>query len=67
MEVEIRDDNLEEGLRIFKRKVSNDGVLKELKLRESFESKPQRIKRKAMAAARRMKKAEMKMQRRGNR
>jgi small subunit ribosomal protein S21 len=63
MEVLIRNDNLDEGLRILKRMVANDGILKELRLKQCFESKPERRKRKALAASRKRKQREKRLER----
>jgi len=58
MEVVIRDDNLEEGLRILKRKVRNDGILRELKQRQCFESRKEKRKRKDALALKRRRQRE---------
>ena len=37
MKVEVRGNNVEQALKVFKRKIMKSGILKEMRLREAFE------------------------------
>jgi ribosomal protein S21 len=56
MEVVVHDGDLDQALRQLKKLVSRSGILKELKLRASFESRGERRKRKGAASRRRLNK-----------
>ena len=49
--VEVRNDDVNKALRIFKKKVQEDGILQEYKERQQF-TKPSEKRRKAKAAGR---------------
>jgi small subunit ribosomal protein S21 len=57
MQVVVYND-FEGALKTFSKQFKNSGLLKELKLKESFESKSERRKRKDREAVRRMRKRE---------
>jgi len=52
LSVRVDGDNIEKALRIFKKKVMNDGILKELKKKQFYE-KPSEKRRRRKAEARR--------------
>ena len=52
LSVRVDRDNIEKALRIFKKKVMNDGILKDLK-KSQFYEKPSEKKRREKAEARR--------------
>lgn len=54
--VYVRNDNVEQALRKFKKKIQDSGLLQELRDRESYEKPTTRKKRKASAAKNRWKK-----------
>ncbi len=56
LEVKVQDD-LEKAIRVLKRKIARNGILKELKKRRFYEKPSERRKRKRMEAAKRRKKA----------
>ena len=37
MKVEVRGNNVEQALKVFKRKIMKSGILQEMRLREAFE------------------------------
>lgn len=47
IEIEVRRGNLEQAMRVLKRKVQKEGIVKELKMRQYFE-KPSEKKRRKM-------------------
>lgn len=50
MEVHVRDNNIEQALRILKKKMQREGVFREMKLRRHYE-KPSEKKAREMAEA----------------
>ena len=56
MTVEVRDGNIEAAIRKFRR--DSIPIIKELRLKQSFESRPEERKRKSIAARRRKRKSE---------
>ncbi len=52
LSVRVDRDNIEKALRVFKKKVMNDGILKDLK-KSQFYEKPSEKKRRKKAEARR--------------
>lgn len=54
--VYVRNDNVEQALRKFKKKIQDSGLLQELRDRESYEKPTTKKKRKASAAKNRWKK-----------
>ncbi len=66
MQVLVRDNNVDQALRILKKKLQREGVFREMRLREAFE-KPsiKKAREKAEAVGRRRKLARKQMQREG--
>lgn len=60
MEVEVRHGNIEDAIKLFKRQMTKDGILKELKFRRSYEKPSVKKKRKQLEARRRRLKEERK-------
>ena len=54
--VYVRNDNVEQALRKFKKKIQDSGLLQELRDREAYEKPTTKKKRKASAAKNRWKK-----------
>ena len=55
--VVVRNNDIDKALKIFKKKVLSEGLMKELKARQSYEKPSERRKRKLAEAKRREKKA----------
>ncbi|UXS45891.1 30S ribosomal protein S21 [Agrobacterium tumefaciens] len=66
MQVLVRDNNVDQALRILKKKLQREGIFREMRLREAFE-KPsiKRTREKAEAVSRQRKLARKQMQREG--
>ncbi|MBC8129648.1 MAG: 30S ribosomal protein S21 [Rhizobiaceae bacterium] len=66
MRVEVRDNNVDQALRVLKKKMQREGVFREMKAR-SFYEKPseKRVREKAAAVSRARKNAKKQMQREG--
>lgn len=66
MQVLVRDNNVDQALRILKKKMQREGIFREMRLREAFE-KPsvKRARGKAEAVSRQRKNARKKLQREG--
>ena len=64
MQVQVRDNNVDQALRVLKRKLQREGVFREMKLKQHFE-KPsvKRAREKAEAVRRARKLARKKVQR----
>jgi small subunit ribosomal protein S21 len=60
MKVEVRNGNVEQAIRIFKKKVQQDGLLNELKEREYHQSRGEKRRHARAAGIRRFKKEEKK-------
>ncbi|MDP7159319.1 MAG: 30S ribosomal protein S21 [Candidatus Pacebacteria bacterium] len=60
MRVEVRNDNVEQALRIFKKKVLQEGILNELKEREYFRTKGEKRRQSKAAGIRRFKREQQK-------
>ena len=58
LEVTIDGDNVERAIRILKRKIAEEGILRELKKRRYYEKPSERKKRKGREAVRRKRKSE---------
>ena len=54
MAVTVRENDIEKALKIFKRQIQRQGLLKELKQRSFYEKPSEKRKRKLKAAKRRM-------------
>jgi small subunit ribosomal protein S21 len=66
MRVEVRDNNIEQALRVLKKKMQREGVFREMKARSFFEKPSEKRVREEAAAVSRSKKAIRKqMQREG--
>ena len=57
LSVVVRNDDMEKALKVFKKKILTDGLMKELKARQAYEKPSERRKRKLAEANRREKKA----------
>lgn len=66
MQVLVRDNNVDQALRILKKELQREGVFREMRMREAFE-KPsvKRAREKAEAVSRQRKNARKQMQREG--
>ncbi len=58
MQVEVRGGNLERALKIMKRKLQEDGMFRELQLRQAYEKPSEKRKREKRAAKVRQAKAD---------
>jgi small subunit ribosomal protein S21 len=66
VQVLVRDNNVEQALRVLKKKMQREGVFKEMKQRRSFEKPSEkRVREKAEAVRRARKLARKKAQREG--
>ena len=66
MQVLVRDNNVDQALRVLKKKMQREGVFREMKLRGRYEKPSEkRIREKAEAIRRARKLARKKMQREG--
>ncbi len=54
--VQVRDNNVDQALRVLKKKLQREGVFREMKLRRSFEKPSARKKRERAEAVRRHRK-----------
>ena len=60
MEVEVRNNNVDQAMRILKKKLQLDGLFNELREREHYVSKSEKRRQAKAAAIRRQKKEDMK-------
>ncbi len=58
MEVEVRNNDLEGALKILRNKISKDGILKEVRVKEFHMTRAARRRKKDQLAARKKKRAE---------
>lgn len=58
--VNVRDNNLEQALRVLKKKMQREGIFREMKLRRDYEKPSQKRKREKAEAVRRWRKLERK-------
>jgi small subunit ribosomal protein S21 len=66
VQVLIRENNVEQGLRLLKKKLQREGLFREMKLRRNFEKPSERRKREKSEAIRRLRKVQRKrMEREG--
>lgn len=56
MEVLVRDNNVDQALRVLKKKLQREGVFREMKLRRAFEKPCDRRKREGAESLRRVRK-----------
>lgn len=60
MEVIVRDNNVEQAMRVLKKKLQREGVFREMKLRRHYEKPSQRKAREKSEAVRRLRKLQRK-------
>ncbi len=60
MEVTVRDNNIDQALRVLKKKLQREGVYREMKMRRFYEKPSEKRARDAAAAIRRARKMERK-------
>ena len=66
MQVSVRDNNVDQALRVLKKKLQREGVLREMKLKEHFEKPSEkRLREKGEAIRRARKLARKKLDREG--
>lgn len=58
--VNVRDNNVEQALRILKKKMQREGIFREMKMRKEFEKPSEKRKREKSEAQRRWRKLERK-------
>ena len=60
MQVSVRDNNVDQALKVLKKKMQREGVFREMKLRRSYEKPSERRAREKAEAVRRTRKLERK-------
>ncbi len=60
MQVSVRDNNVDQALRVLKKKLQREGVYREMKMRRFFEKPSEKKARENAAAVRRTRKLERK-------
>ena len=63
IEIEVRRGNLEQAMRVLKRKVQKEGIVKELKLRQYYEKPSEKKRRKKKENIANVKKLQKKLAR----
>ena len=63
IEIEVRKGNLEQAMRVLKRKVQKEGIVKELKMRQYFEKPSEKKRRKKKENIANVKKLQKKLAR----
>ena len=58
MQVSVRDNNVDQALKVLKKKMQREGVFREMKLRRSYEKPSERRARERAEAVRRSRKLE---------
>lgn len=58
--VTVRDNNVDQALRVLKKKMQREGIFREMKLRRDFEKPSEKKKREKSEAVRRWRKVERK-------
>jgi len=58
--VQVRDNNVDQALKVLKKKMQREGIFREMKLRRDFEKPSQKKKREKAEAVRRWRKLERK-------
>ena len=58
--VTVRDNNVDQALRVLKKKMQREGIFREMKLRRDYEKPSEKKKREKSEAARRWRKLERK-------
>ena len=64
MEVSVRDNNVEQAIRVLKKKMQRGGLFREMKIRRHFEKPSERRKREREESVRRFHRARRKRQQR---
>lgn len=66
MQVLVRDNNIEQAMRVLKKKLQREGVFREMKARRAYEKPSERrVRERAQAIARQRKATRKKLQREG--
>ena len=60
MQVTVRDNNVDQALKVLKKKMQREGIFREMKLRRSYEKPSERKAREKAEASRRARKLERK-------
>ncbi|MGE0108313.1 MAG: 30S ribosomal protein S21 [Bdellovibrionales bacterium] len=60
MQVSVRDNNVDQALRVLKKKLQREGVFREMKLRRNYEKPSEKRAREQAEAVRRARKVERK-------
>jgi small subunit ribosomal protein S21 len=60
VQVSVRDNNVEQAIRVLKKKLQREGVFREMKLRKHYEKPSERKARERSEAIRRLRKVERK-------
>ena len=60
MEVSVRDNNIEQAIRVLKKKMQREGVFREVKLRNSYEKPSEKKAREKAESVRRWRKLQRK-------
>jgi small subunit ribosomal protein S21 len=53
VQIVVRDNNVEQALRVMKKKLQKEGIFREMKLRKNYEKPSEKKKRRAAEAVRR--------------
>lgn len=61
MQVLVRDNNIDQALRVLKRKLQREGLMREMKRRRAYEKPSERRVREKASAVRRARKAALKL------
>lgn len=62
VQVNVRDNNVDQALRALKKKMQREGIFREMKLRRDYEKPSEKRKRESAEAVRRARKLERKRQ-----
>ena len=66
MQVHVRDNNIDQALRVLKKRMQREGIFREMKARRTYEKPSEKRVRKAAEAVRRRRKLERKKALRDN-
>lgn len=67
IEIIVKDNDVEQALKVLKRKIARDGLLKQLKTKRNYEKPSEKRKRKERESLRRIRKAMARRNKRANR
>ncbi|MBW2091753.1 MAG: 30S ribosomal protein S21 [Deltaproteobacteria bacterium] len=67
MQIVVKDNDIEHALKVLKRKIARDGLLKQLKTKRAYEKPSEKRKRKERESLRRIRKAMARRNRRTSR